>query len=176
MNMHDRRAQRQARALAVVRAVRPVGHPEHPDTIARHEAPLPYTELPGSDPDAPGVVYFLYCAGYIKIGYTTDIKQRLADFHTHSPLPPTLLLTIRGWPEDEERYHQEFAEDRVRREWFHLSLELREFLSCNFECGSQELMHNAEDEARELFEAARAFWVQLEIEMAEYDDRAAQEL
>ena len=83
-----RRLERQAKALAIVKAVRPKGHPEHPDTLALQKAPLPYTEHPGTDPNAPGVVYFLYCAGYIKIGYTTDIKQRMQDFRTHSPLPP----------------------------------------------------------------------------------------
>ena len=166
-----RRLQREAKALAIVKSVRPKGHPEHQETIALRKSRFSHTKSPGTDPNAPGVVYFLYCAGHIKIGYTIDIKQRLNDYHTHSPMPVTLLLTICGWPEDEESYHEMFKAERVRREWFHPSLELREFLSCHFEYGTQELMWNAEEEAQELFEAAQQFWNQLETEMAKYDDQ-----
>lgn len=158
-NSDERRKARQAKAIGIIKAYRPVGHP---DLIAA--LPLPYTDLPGSDPDAPGLVYFLYCGGYIKIGYTTDIRQRLNDFHTHSPMPVTLLLTIRGRPEDELSYHEMFGADRVRREWFHLSLDLRDFLGRHFKPGTSELLWNAEDEALEMFNSAAAFWNQVALE------------
>lgn len=107
--------------------------------------PLPHTEKAG-DPSAPGFVYFAYCAGRIKIGYTTDVGERMRGIATSSPFPVTLLLTIPGTPEDERSYHDMFGEDRTHLEWFDLSDDLREFLSANFGYGTHELLANAEDD------------------------------
>jgi hypothetical protein len=149
MDAHEHRLRRQAKALETIKAIRPIGHPEHP----AREIALRHTALAGADPNAPGVVYFLYCAGRLKIGYTTDLKRRLEDFNTHCPFPATLLLTIRGLPEHEERFHEMFSGDRIRGEWFNLSLDLREFLERHFEFGTTELMLNAEEECMDFFAA-----------------------
>jgi hypothetical protein len=146
-----RRLDRQAKALAVVKAIRRSDDPEAPLAQPKRPNPLKHTELPGTDADAPGFVYFAYCAGRIKIGYTTDVKQRMEQLSGHSPMPVTLLLTVKGWPSDEEDFHYQFADDRVHREWFAPSLDLREFLSLHFECGSGENFLNAEVRCYEYF-------------------------
>lgn len=138
-DVHEERRIREARALAIVKAIkRPSG-----------AKPLSPTHLVGIDPDAPGVVYFAYCGGRIKIGYSTDVANRMATLATSSPMPVTLLLTIRGSEEDEHLYHEMFADDRAHLEWFRLSLDLRDFLSSKFEHGTHELMTNAEFECRD---------------------------
>lgn len=120
---HKERRERQAWALQVIKNMRKSPSAPDPDL-----GPMPAVHVPGDDPNAPGVVYFAYCAGRIKIGYTTDIANRMGMFSTHSPFPLRLILTIRGSMEDEAAYHAMFAADRRHLEWFELSLDLREFL------------------------------------------------
>lgn len=119
---HEERRSREAWALEVVKRMRK--SPSAPEPDCSIQPPV----LPGSDPDAPGFVYFAYCVGRIKIGYTTDLGNRMAGILTHSPLPATLLLSIRGSKLDELAYHEMFAAEHIHREWFRLSYELRDFL------------------------------------------------
>lgn len=86
--MSDRRRAREAKALAIVKAVRPDPSPR--------AQPLRHTELNGDTPEPTGFIYFLYCAGRIKIGYATEVADRMAQIATHCPFPIRLLLTIFG--------------------------------------------------------------------------------
>lgn len=136
---HLRRHAREAEALAVVKAMR-----KSPSAPEPAEKPLQPTRFPDDDPAAPSVVYFVYCAGRIKIGYTTDIRNRMAGLASSSPAPITLLLTIPGNEQDEARYHRMFASDRVHLEWFRLSYGLREFLDSHFDPETFPLLFEAE--------------------------------
>src|SRR5438874_13832089 len=73
---HEKRRKREAKALAIVKAIRPKKFLE-PD----------YTKIVGDHPNPTGVVYFVYCADCIKIGFTTDISNRMAGLATNSPFP-----------------------------------------------------------------------------------------
>lgn len=90
-----RRHEREAWALAIVKAIRKSpGEPER-------DVPLRATQLPGTDSNAPGVIYFVYSCGRIKIGYTSELASRMSQFGTHSPMPPVLLLTVGAHEQDE---------------------------------------------------------------------------
>lgn len=63
----------------------------------------------------PGIIYYLMIDGLVKIGYTADLKQRLALY------PPTaqLLATEPGDQSTEAQRHTQFAGLlTARREWF----------------------------------------------------------
>ena len=121
---HKERLSREAWALEVVKGMRKSpSAPEPP--------PEPLLPIYKPVPDAPGWVYFAYCAGRIKIGYSTSLDSRLAAYPTHAPHRFVLLLAIGGSEADEAAYHEEFADDLAQgREWFRLSHGLREFIEC----------------------------------------------
>lgn len=139
-----RRLRRVAKAISIVKAIDP--RRDEPKA-----APLRHTELPGSRPDPAGFVYFVYCAGRIKIGYATDVAARMFGIATSSPFPIRLLLTIRGDLEDEQNYHKRFASDRANLEWFDLSDDLRAFLEDNFEWYTFPLLLEVDLEAKDYF-------------------------
>lgn len=80
-----------------------------------------------------GVVYFIALDGYVKIGTTTDITQRLwrlkYDTSNHPSIakvtdgtPKLVLLGItKGGRSKEQEIHQLFEEFRVQGEWFTIS-------------------------------------------------------
>lgn len=121
-NAHEERVERQAWALEVIRGIR--RSPSAPDPTPLPPQPTYLFE----DPSAPGWVYFAYCAGRIKIGYTANLGVRMAHLATHAPMPVTLLLAISGDETYEEDFHQQFSADRAHLEWFRLSASLREFI------------------------------------------------
>jgi hypothetical protein len=71
-----------------------------------------------------GWVYFIRNAKAIKIGFTTDIEQRMKRLQTASSSPLELLGTVAGTLQDEQNLHLRFANLRLRGEWFrgHTSL------------------------------------------------------
>lgn len=128
---HQERREREAGALAIVKAMtrspsepKEKYGPEPPPGKATNFKPI---HIPGT-PNARGFVYFAYCAGRIKIGYSGNAISRMGNYTSHTPFPVTLLLTIGANPEEEAWYHDLFAEERRHNEWFHLSIELRDFL------------------------------------------------
>lgn len=148
--MSDRRRAREAKALAIVKAVRPDPSPR--------AQPLRHTELNGDTPEPTGFIYFLYCAGRIKIGYATEVADRMAQIATHCPFPIRLLLTIRGKIEDEKRFHERFASERVNREWFRLSLlgPIDQFLFRTLCAAGDVILANAQFDARRELASALA--------------------
>lgn len=80
-----------------------------------------------------GVVYFITDEKreYIKIGRTTDLKNRLTQLQTGSPID--LILEYHVLSEDvvstENKFHEKFNEHRKRGEWFVYSEEIRSFIS-----------------------------------------------
>lgn len=158
---HEERRKREAQALEIIKAIRrsPSTRGEPTDKIVESPkvVPLRPTHLAGEDPEAPGMIYFVYSCGRIKIGYTAELAARMSQFGTHSPMPPVLLLTIGACERDEAVYHQMFATDRVHREWFRLSYDLREFLDSQFDPDARLLLFEAEYDFCEMTQQGGAF-------------------
>ncbi len=77
-------------------------------------------------PDEP-VVYFMYSAGLVKIGYTADIMRRWDELQIRSAVHVELLVTLDGGPALELDLHRIFKPDRTRGEWFRISDTMRGF-------------------------------------------------
>jgi hypothetical protein len=65
-----------------------------------------------------GWVYFIRSGKAIKIGFTTDLDQRVRRLQTASSAPLELLGTVAGTLEDEQNLHRRFANLQLRGEWF----------------------------------------------------------
>lgn len=78
---------------------------------------------------ATGHVYFLSRGDQIKIGYTSNLQDRLRAFRTATTEPVEVLLLVPGTVDLERYYHQKFAEHRIEREWFSHATELLEFIA-----------------------------------------------
>lgn len=73
--------------------------------------------------DAKGVVYFMRFGDRVKIGFTTNLKQRMVDLPNDE-----VLGTVPGTFADEKRCHTAFAHLRVNGEWFRAEPDLLEFI------------------------------------------------
>lgn len=71
-------------------------------------------------------VYFIQgvSGGPIKIGYTTNLRNRLADLQANSPVQLQVLATVSGTIKDEVYYHRTFSAYRQHNEWFSPAPEL----------------------------------------------------
>lgn len=67
-----------------------------------------------------GHVYFAqaFSGGPIKIGYTEDLKGRLAALNTSSAEPVEFVGVIPGKRSTERGFHDIFADGRLNGEWF----------------------------------------------------------
>ena len=76
-------------------------------------------------------IYFIKCGRRVKIGIAKDVRIRLSDIQTGNPQTVSLLGVIPNSTEaDEMRLHHKFAEHRTGRgEWFHLSREIKAFIT-----------------------------------------------
>lgn len=73
-----------------------------------------------------GVVYFIDCDRYTKIGYTSGpIEERIKGIEGSNPLPVTLWGLVKGRVALERRFHARFYKMRFRNEWFDLTLRAR---------------------------------------------------
>lgn len=81
------------------------------------------------------MIYFIQETGLfrnrVKIGFTDNIKDRLAGLRSGSPSALNLVLTLPGDIETEFVYHELFAKYRLHREWFRYGLRLRLFVWVN---------------------------------------------
>jgi len=57
-------------------------------------------------------------ANILKIGYSTDLKQRLATLQTSSPFELTILASLTGTMETEQSMLKNFKSLRLKGEWF----------------------------------------------------------
>lgn len=76
----------------------------------------------------PGFVYFVEAGDCIKIGFTTSLSDRLPKIATGTSHKLVILHTEPGLISDEKQLHQQFAEFRVRREWFRKAPELLAYI------------------------------------------------
>jgi hypothetical protein len=84
----------------------------------------------------PGNIYFIWCVGAVKIGFTGDknVKFRFQAIQVSSPHEMILLGT--KWvrhPAEESRLHNKFSHLWIRGEWFVANDELESFFRENFE-------------------------------------------
>lgn len=63
-------------------------------------------------------VYFVANKSAVKIGYTRNIDQRLAQLRMHSPTPVHAVALLRGGQQLESALHARFGEYRIHGEWF----------------------------------------------------------
>jgi hypothetical protein len=134
-----RRLRREAKALAVIKSI---GGRWREGVVEPRK--LQPTQLEGTNSDPTGFVYFVYCAGRIKIGFATNVANRFYSLATSCPFPPTLLMTISGTVEDEADFHQLFALERANLEWFLLSPNLRAFLAERLDEDGRSIFAKAE--------------------------------
>lgn len=85
----------------------------------KYEKPIA-EEFKSKFSDCVGVVYFIRCGEFVKIGYTRgeDAKSRLQSLQTGNPQALELLATAIGDMSDERALHKEFDEYRTAGEWF----------------------------------------------------------
>jgi hypothetical protein len=78
-----------------------------------------------------GFVYIIQAIGTarVKLGYSIEPEKRLRELQTGSPYELALLSKWRARPATERRLHREFAEYRVKGEWFELPRQLIERLA-----------------------------------------------
>jgi hypothetical protein len=74
-------------------------------------------------------VYFIGNSLFVKIGYTTNVSQRLGDLHAMSPFPLYVLLLARGGFDQESEFHDRFARQWIKGEWFRHDGKLAEFIA-----------------------------------------------
>lgn len=76
--------------------------------------------------EAFGKIYFVEApsVGLIKIGYATDILQRMQGLATFSPVELRLLGTLSGGPSKEQELHAALDEHRSHGEWFRRCAEI----------------------------------------------------
>lgn len=67
------------------------------------------------------------CMNYVKIGFTTDIRNRLSQLQVATPLRLKLVALFEGDMETEKQLHKQFEEHAVRGEWFNNVEELKKF-------------------------------------------------
>lgn len=73
-------------------------------------------------------VYFIRLNDVIKIGVTSDLRERMIDLMNDSPYKIELLRFVRGDRELERSYHLKFGRLRVRGEWFRAEQDLLDFI------------------------------------------------
>lgn len=78
-----------------------------------------------------GRIYFLSAKGtkFVKIGFTQDLKKRVAELQTSSPYELILLKEIKGSFATEQFLLRLFGASRVRGEWFVKTKALTTFIA-----------------------------------------------
>lgn len=101
-------------------------------------------------------VYFVYCAGFVKIGSTNRLVRRLSEMQIGNPFKSQAILLIPGGRLTEQYMHFLFQADHYRGEWFRLGQKLREIIAerAPEECQQWLIEEEAAHRERVLAEAA----------------------
>ncbi|MGN6769773.1 MAG: GIY-YIG nuclease family protein [Rhizobiaceae bacterium] len=75
-----------------------------------------------------GYVYFLRAGDEVKIGFSTNLRQRLEKLRNGNAFPVFVCRYVEGTMATERQFHKRFAEYRLRGEWFDLRGSLARFL------------------------------------------------
>ena len=84
-------------------------------------------------------VYFIECAGRIKIGCSKNIQGRLAHISTSAPAEVSLIASIPGDYRLEKAIHRHLATHRERGEWFTDCPAVREAIQALVSAGSSAI-------------------------------------
>lgn len=79
-----------------------------------------------------GHIYFIECAGRIKIGWSMSWQKRIRHLQTAAPGTIKVLGVIAGTVKQERQFHRAFAAHRAQGEWFRNEGDLAEYIrNCN---------------------------------------------
>lgn len=100
------------------------------DTAEESVFTMTNTGLRDSQCSKRGTVYFLVCteANVVKIGWSNNVKRRIASLRTQSPVVMENYYSRDGSRMDEKRLHHRFRQYRDHGEWFRIEGELAEFI------------------------------------------------
>jgi len=108
------------------------GLPWSPEFMAAHAAALqdaaPSLPTNAASRFRKGAIYVVCGGSFVKIGYSTNVAERLASLQTASPTKLELLATFPGSPRDERQLHERFAGLHSTGEWFRKTPELLAFI------------------------------------------------
>jgi DNA-binding XRE family transcriptional regulator len=74
------------------------------------------------------MIYFIKQNDFIKIGYTNNLKNRLNQLQTSSPVRLEVLGLIKGDKSDEKKHHDLFKNFCSNGEWFILNEEIKNYI------------------------------------------------
>lgn len=98
-------------------------------TFAEREKERRRSERPKSArPKPTGHVYFLRAGNTVKIGFSTNLSERLRNIRTGCPEKVRLVKVVAGTMKTERMYHDRYAEYRLDGEWFDLRGRLAKYL------------------------------------------------
>lgn len=75
-----------------------------------------------------GHVYFLRSGNVVKIGFSTNLRERQKSLRTARPEPSFICKVVKGSPATERALHKRFAQYRLAGEWFDLRGDLARHL------------------------------------------------
>ncbi|MCK1402070.1 GIY-YIG nuclease family protein [Bradyrhizobium sp. 4] len=78
-----------------------------------------------------GSIYFVRAAERVKIGFSKDVRRRVAELQTFFPEPLDLLLVLPGSILNEHAMHRRFADLCITREWFRYEERIARFVAKN---------------------------------------------
>lgn len=96
--------------------------------------------------DNKSCIYFILAkkTNLVKIGTTTNMKNRFSTLSTGSPYELELLYTFPGYKQKEKELHKKFEHLRVKGEWFNYTDEIKVFI------GALELVYAKNEEDTEI--------------------------
>lgn len=75
-----------------------------------------------------GIIYFIECGDFIKIGFTYSLKQRMRAMQSSNPFDLRLMHKMRGSLAREAQLMAKFRHLRHRGEWFRKAPDLVRFI------------------------------------------------
>lgn len=73
-----------------------------------------------------GFVYFIECAGYVKVGHSLAPRRRLHAYRTDNPFDCKFIGILSGGLELEATLHKSFRRLRHKGEWYRLTKKARQ--------------------------------------------------
>ena len=81
------------------------------------------------------LTYFLKCHEFVKIGRTCNLKPRVDDLQVGNPYDLEIIgVTFKA----ESNLQEKFEHLNHKREWFHLTTELKDYIAKNAACPDEE--------------------------------------
>ena len=117
--------------------------------VEPYRRPVTYTFWGYEGSPANDLLYFMYSAGRLKIGTSTDVDQRRLTFAAAGPFPPAIILVMTGAVRQERELHKQFEDTRLHGEWFAWSPKIEEFLAARLCRRGKATLEKAQDEFRQ---------------------------